>query len=163
MQLRKLDNLFYDENAHLIEVLDKAAGHWDGEKTRGYGIVVIELHGLKFGIPLRSKLRTRKHCFVTVESMTMRKGLDYAKAVLLSKDDYIADATFQIPPAEFRKLRDSQFKISKQFSKYVDRYVKLCTEDPQSTVLQREYGFSTLVNYHVELGIEPPLQAVPAA
>ncbi|MCL8300879.1 MULTISPECIES: type III toxin-antitoxin system TenpIN family toxin [Pseudomonas] len=163
MHVRKLDNLFYEENTHLVEVLDKAAGQWVEEKVRGYGIVVIEFRGLKFGIPLRSNLRSRKHCFVTAKTVREIKGLDYGKAVLLSKEDYVSDAIFQIPPAEFKKLRDGSFHISQQFGKYVERYVQLSIEEPQSTVLTREYRFSTLVNYRVELGIEQPVQALPAA
>ncbi|ARQ77072.1 hypothetical protein B6D87_23100 (plasmid) [Pseudomonas fragi] len=150
MLLRKLETLFYDENTHLVEVLDKTGDHWDAVKTRGYGIVVIELDGLKFGIPLRSHIHPRnKHCFITTE----RKGLDYSKAVLLAKDEYISDVPFQIPNDEIKKLRDSAYVIGKQFSKYVARYVRYTKEDPTASVLKREYLYSTLVNYHAELGI----------
>lgn len=151
MLLRKLEALFYDENTHLVEVLDKTGAHWDASgKTRGYGIVIIELNGLRFGIPLRSHIwKGNKHCFITKD----RKGLDYSKAVLLAKADYVSNVPFQIPNDEIKKLRDKEHIIGKQFGKYVERYVKYASEDPPSMVLQREYRFSTLVNYHVELGI----------
>ncbi|MBU4630932.1 hypothetical protein HRJ41_26005 (plasmid) [Pseudomonas sp. BF61] len=151
MLLRKLETLFYDENTHLVEVLDKSGAHWDSSgKTRGYGIVIIELNGLRFGIPLRSRIRpANKHCFITTD----RKGLDYSKAVLLAKDEYVSNVPFHIPNDEIKKLRDSEHIIGKQFGKYVERYVKYAKADPTATVLQREYLYSTLVNYHVELGI----------
>lgn len=150
MLLRKLENLFYDENTHLVEVLDKTGEQWEPGKTRGYGVVVIELNGLRFGIPLRSHINPRnKHCFITKE----RKGLDYSKAVLLPKDDYISSVPFQIPQDEIQKIREDEHKIGKQFSKYVERYVKYVKTNPEASVLRIEYRFSTLVNYHAELGI----------
>ncbi|MEE3924012.1 hypothetical protein V2K41_18420 [Pseudomonas alliivorans] len=150
MQLRKLEDLFYDENTHLVEVLDKDAGGWVGDKTRGYGIVVFEVRGLTFGIPLRSHVApSNKHSYLTKG----QKGLDFSKAVLLTKEAYIADEAFRIPGAEYQKLRDNEYVIEKKFQRYVDRYIKLCTETPESTVLGYEYRFSTLVNYHLDLGI----------
>ncbi|MGH8350032.1 MAG: hypothetical protein ACRES5_26235, partial [Pseudomonas sp.] len=105
---------------------------------------------LRFGIPLRSRIRpANKHCFITTD----RKGLDYSKAVLLAKDEYVSNVPFQIPNEEIKKLRDSAHIIAKQFGKYVERYVKYAKEDPPASVLQREYLYSTLVNYHAELGI----------
>lgn len=150
MLLRKLENLFYDENTHLVEVLDKTEAEWTAAKTRGYGIVIIELKGLQFGIPLRSTINRRnKHCFITKE----RKGLDYSKAVLLAKAEYVSDVPFQIPTDELKSIRDNEHKIAQQFGKYVERYIKYAKEDPRASVLSREYLYSTLVNYHAELGI----------
>jgi protein AbiQ len=79
--------------------------------------------------------------------------LDYSKAVLLAKDDYVSNVPFQIPNDEIKLLRDGEHIIAKQFSKYVERYIKYAKQGPNASVLQREYRFSTLVNYHVELGI----------
>jgi len=150
MLLRKLENLFYDENTHLVEVLDKTDDRWDAVKTRGYGIVIIELKGLRFGIPLRSHIHPRnKHCFLTTE----RKGLDYSKAVLLAKDEYVSSVPFQIPNDEIGKIRDNEYKIGKQFGKYVERYVQYMKKDPTLSVLRIEYRYSTLINYHTELEI----------
>ncbi len=47
IQLRTLTDQFYADNKGLQEALD---GSNDG-KVRGYGIVVIDLNGLVFGIP----------------------------------------------------------------------------------------------------------------
>lgn len=160
MQLRKLEDRFYEENTHLLEVMDKNTGVWDDNKTRGYGVLVIELNSLRFGIPLRSNIpSSSKHCFFSKKDPNDRKGLDFEKAVLLPKDEYVSALPFQIPRAELVKYRDNEYVIWKKFSKYVDRYVKLCTENPGSSVLKHEYRYSTLVNYHVELGIVVPVTA----
>lgn len=146
MLIQKLEDIFFDENAHLEEVLDKRLGQWDGEKKRGYGIVLIQLNNLRFGIPLRSHI-SHSACFKTVGT----KGLDFSKAVLLAKDEYVSDTPFMIPTAEFVKIKDRTHFIQNKFSKYVEKYVQSVKK--QDINVLKEYRFSTLRNYHVELGI----------
>ncbi len=146
MLIQKLEDAFFDENKHLVEVLDKKNGVWDEEKKRGYGIVLISLDNLRFGIPLRSHIAHRA-CFTTSGT----KGLDYSKSVLLLKDEYISASPFKIPEPEYVKIKDRTVFIGKQFSKYVDRYIYAVGKDDQNIL--RHYRFSTLQNYHAELGI----------
>lgn len=148
MEIKKLEELFYTENTHLKEVLDKdKSGQWNANKTRGYGIVVCEHKGLKFGIPLRSHINHR-FCFITSDN----KGLDFTKAVLLSKDDYISTTPFKIPNDEHTKIVDGAANIRKKFSKYVENYLR-GMEKADDNIL-RPYKYSTLQNYHRELGLE---------
>ncbi|HHA2533729.1 TPA: hypothetical protein ACOEBE_001353 [Stenotrophomonas maltophilia] len=147
MLLLKLEALFFQENAHLVEVLDKNKnGEWDGEKERGYGIAVISHNGLRFGIPLRSNI-SHRFCYRTSAS----KGLDYTKAVLLAKDTYISDRPFMIPSEEYVKIKDRSHHISGQFGKYVNKYVDGVRRADENVL--RDYRFSTLQNYHAELGV----------
>lgn len=147
MLLLKLEAVFFQENAHLVEVLDKnKSGEWNGEKERGYGIAVISHNNLRFGIPLRSHIPHR-FCYRTSDT----KGLDYSKAVLLTKGVYISDRPFMIPSAEYVKIKDRAHHISSQFGKYVDKYVDGVRKADKNVL--REYVFSTLQNYHVELGV----------
>lgn len=148
MDLRKLENLFYDENEHLVEVMDKTAGKWNADKTRGYGVVVVEAGNLRFGIPLRSGIKHR-HAFFTVPGNS--KGLDYSKAVLLTKDEYISDVAFKIPNDEFVLIKEKSHRITEQFTKYVDHYKKGVANLDKNIL--RDYKFTTLQNYHVELGL----------
>lgn len=147
MLIKKLEQSFFNENVHLQEVLDKKLGVWDDEKKRGYGILLIELNSLRFGIPLRSHIN-HKFCFKTVDN----KGLDFSKALLLLKDEYISSSPFMIPAAEFVKIKDAAHIIQRKFSKYVDRYVEIVAKQDRN-VLERNYKFSTLRNYHLELGL----------
>ncbi len=150
VELRKLEDIFYTENTHLVEVLDKKQlGVWDSKKTRGYGIVICDYKGLKFGIPLRSKLHPKNNfCFKTVGD----KGLDFTKSVLLEKDEYISQRPFIIPNAEHTKIIDKAHHITTKFSKYVERYVLAVSKQDKNIL--RNYKFSTLQNYHVHLGID---------
>lgn len=150
MDIRKLTEDFYAENTHLHEVLDKRDTTWIDGKTRGYGIVLIEFNSLKFGIPFRSRI-SHKHCFITKDT----KGLDFSKSVLLIKESYVSDIPFKIPSDELLRVRSNKIDIQKKFSNYVDRYIDACKRDVKGT-LNREYRFTTLINYHNELGLDPP-------
>lgn len=90
MRLKKLTESFYRDNTHLIEALDLKDGHWVRGKTRGYGIAIITIKGLTFGIPLRSNI---KHSGAYITKRAKRefetnKGLDFSKALLLKQDSY---------------------------------------------------------------------------
>ena len=148
MELKKLENVFYVENTHLVEVLDKVNGVWDNHKSRGYGIVVIDLNGLRFGIPLRSVIKHSDSFFTTA---ARNKGLDYRKSVLLVKDEYISVNPFKIPTDEHTRILEKKYSITQAFSKYVKHYVKGIT-NADANIL-KSYAYSTLQNYHKELGL----------
>ena len=147
VELKKLEELFYSENTHLIEVLDKSKmGQWDKNKTRGYGITLCSFKELRFGIPLRSHIK-HHHAFITSDE----KGLDFTKAVLLVKDSYISRDAFEIPRDEFNLLIAKEYVIKERFGKYVERYITAHTKKDAN--MMRQFRFSTLINYHPELGI----------
>lgn len=145
MKIQKLEECFFQENSHLVEVLDKDKSG-ACVKQRGYGVVLIELRGLRFGIPLRSHMN-HKFGFKTKEG----KGLDYSKAVLLSKDEYISAQPFLIPNDEFVQISDRERFITQKFEKYVKNYID-GVKRKDANIL-RSYSFSTLQNYHPELGL----------
>ncbi|ADW71606.1 type III toxin-antitoxin system TenpIN family toxin [Granulicella tundricola] len=147
MLIQKLEPLFFKENTHLVEVLDKSNGIWTAEKSRGYGILVISYNNLRFGIPLRSHIKHQAR-FLTDGT----KGLDYSKAVLLTKDEYISTTPFMIPPDEYVKIKDRTHHINGQFAKYVEKYVTAVQKNDENVL--RNYKFSTLQNYGLELGLK---------
>lgn len=148
MKISKLLPVFYQNNKHLSETLDGTGTR--GEKNRGYGVVVIEVgNGLRFGIPLRSHL-AHNHGFKTIEG----KGLDYSKAVLIKNAAFIGQP-FIIPSEEYVKIKDKEHFITSRFQRYVDRYIKLANKGDLNA-LQQSYRYTTLVNYHAELGITVP-------
>lgn len=156
--LRQLTDKFYEENNHLERILDKERGSTEFlDKGRGYGVVVIDLNGLRFGIPLRSTM-THKYGFATeikrdeVKKKTYRKGLDYTKAVILKDDEYITERSFKIPAEEFDKINDSQEMIKRQFTIFVEKYIT-AVENNDQNLLSKNYRDSSLINYHEELGI----------
>lgn len=114
MQLKKLDNSFYVENAHLKEALDNHNGNWAQGKVRGYGIVIISIGNLSFAIPLRSNIK-HKSAYITVKSSQKGiegKGLDFTKALLISNKKYISNLPFKISANEHKKLADKEHYIT---------------------------------------------------
>ena len=156
MKLKKLDNSFYTENTHLVEVLDNFNGHWQTGKIRGYGVVIISLNNLTFAIPLRSNIR-HQAAYITVKSAVKGikgKGLNFSKALRITKTSYVSNELFKISPSEFKSLKNNEIFITQKFEKYVDHYIKaVCTSD-QHILQNDEYRFSTLINYHAELGLD---------
>lgn len=67
MKRPQCNQSFYTNNTHLIEALDNFNGNWGSEKVRGYGVIVIDLKGLTFAIPLRSNIK-HKAAYITVKS-----------------------------------------------------------------------------------------------
>ncbi len=147
IKLRNLTEQFYTDNNDLEEALDGS----ENGKVRGYGIIVIDINELKFGIPLRSNMNHR-FGFIFERSAKGNKGLDYTKALLIKKDEYIS-RSYKIPSHNFVLLNDNKEKIQSDFSKFVERYVLACNK--QDSNILNNYRYSTLKNYHEELGIQP--------
>lgn len=159
MQLKKLHISFYEENLHLTEVLDfdPVSGGWDIGKVRGHGIVKIEINDLIFAIPVRSNIKHKASFILEVnrrDRAIRGMGLDYSKAMLIRKQTYISDDNFVLRSKEAgKKLKDLEEHITKQFSAYVEKYVKAVRREDRNVLSSIEYRFTTLVNYHEELGI----------
>ena len=158
MQLLKLDSTYYADHTHLIQALDNVGGVWEAGKTRGYGIVLISIKDLTFGIPLRSNIR-HKAAYLTKKNPSVDnvppygKGLDYSKALLISNPAYISTEIFKIPPEEHKKLVSKQPYIAKSFEKYVEKYINAVNKPDLNILNSIEYRHTTLQNYHTELGI----------
>lgn len=140
MDIKKLTPRFYQENQHLKEVLDK---------NRGYGLTIVSFNGLRFGIPIRTNIhKGNNYCFRTIEN----GGLDYQKAVLLIDDEYISPVTFMVKQEEYEKINEHEHFINIHFEKYVKLYIKAHIKNDQR-VINREFKYSTLMNYHAQLGL----------
>lgn len=144
MELRKLTDVFYQNNMHLVEVLDKQKGCWTSHKTRGYGILICEYKRLTFGLPLRSRIM-HPACFRTKG----QAGLDYSKAVLITRPEYVAEVSFKIPFEEYKRILTREMQIKKEFSKYIEHYRHGVLN--KLSYISQDYKYSTLCNYHVEL------------
>lgn len=149
LEIKKLDASFYANNLHLKEVMDKTNGVWDTtSKTRGYGIAVVSINGLTFGIPLRSGMRHNDGFFT---AKNLNKGLDYSKAVLLLNSAFISNESFLIPSDEFVRIKERTVFITTQFESYIKDYIAAIQSGDRNKMFR--FRFSTLCNYHTELGI----------
>lgn len=166
MELKKLDNSFYADNPVLIQALDfdnkiqewmlyDAAGQ---KKTRGHGIVKIELNGLTFAIPVRSNIQHNESFILEVNRSRDRSnkgmGLDYQKAVLIRNAAHISNEVFVLRTKNAgKKLVGKEEHITAMFTRYVEKYIKAVRNNDRNILNSIEYRFTTLVNYHPELDL----------
>ncbi|MGP6457474.1 type III toxin-antitoxin system TenpIN family toxin [Enterobacter ludwigii] len=162
MELKKLDESFYTDNPVVIQALDfnTEKNEWmsHGGKVRGHGIVQIELGGLVFAIPVRSTIKHDASFILEVnrgsDKSNKGMGLDYSKALLIRKAGHVSNNVFVLRTKESgKKLQGKQEHIKRKFTKYVERYVKAVQNGDKNILNDSEYRFSTLVNYHPELGL----------
>ncbi|MEZ8051428.1 MULTISPECIES: hypothetical protein [Vibrio] len=159
MKFNRLSSQFVDKTKGLPEVLI--------DKGRGYCVAEIEYKGLYFAVPLRTKLDHLNGkaikiggaptAFIT-DTVTEAKrglcyrGLDYQKALLL--EDQSKDLSSNYPLSDNSQktiLNDNEFKIGKEFKRYVDSYVRA---QKRNLPFKSNFFKSTLCNYHDELGID---------
>lgn len=156
MKLRKLDNSFYIENSHLKEALDNHGGHWEEGKVRGYGIVIISINNLSFAIPLRSNIKHNSSYITAKDNKNgaKGKGLDFTKALLITKQKYVSNLPFKIQPHEHQQLAGKEHYITQKFKKYISKYISAVQGADNNILRGINYRFSTLCNYHQELGLK---------
>lgn len=161
MELKKLDNSFYIDNPVVLEALDFDASNraWmAGDKVRGHGIVQIELKGLVFAIPVRSNIQHDASLILKVNRGPDRRikgmGLDYSKALLIRKSSHVSNDPFLLKTKEAgRKLQGMENHVTRQFTRYVEKYVKAVQKQDGNILGSADYKYTTLINYHAELGL----------
>jgi len=123
-------DFYYFENHPTVEALSK---------DRPHAVVTVQVENLQFALPLRTNLNHR-FGFSTVDNC----GVDYSKAVLIFNDSDISRDIRLDDNNEFLKIKENERKIVRDFTKYVDGYVKARRN---GNTLPHRYRFSTLVNY----------------
>ncbi|MHC6204290.1 type III toxin-antitoxin system TenpIN family toxin [Breznakiellaceae bacterium SP9] len=149
MEFHRLTSAFYAQFGHCEEILNK--------DDRPYYVLVLEVDGLTYAIPLRSHI-THPFCFIADNSEGQKSGLDYSKAVVIAdKILYIDPTPVTIRQHEFNALKQKEFQIKQQFSSYAAAYRKEISrrlQNPDLPVSAR-CRYSSLKYFHKELGINP--------
>lgn len=150
----KLSPVFYNNfsQSNYPELLMKT--------NRPYFFLIIDINNFKFAIPLRTNIR-HKYCFRT--NPNSLSGLDYSKSILISNLSFInKNDTIKIDSSEHRSIQLNKFVIKKEFTKYVDTYIKNIklldskiniNTDRKNKMLQY-CKCSTLQYFHNELKIQ---------
>ncbi|WP_312755987.1 type III toxin-antitoxin system TenpIN family toxin [Rummeliibacillus suwonensis] len=158
MEFHELSSDFYADNSHLVEVLDKdSAGNFK-DKGRGYAVLLVEIKGYKFAIPLRStmhighKFNFTTRIYKSGSGRKVRHGLDYSKAVIITSATHVNKDLFKLKlKSDYVKIDNKEAKIYSDFEKVLDKYI-LAVKNNDKNILN-EFRFSTLQNYHLELGL----------
>ncbi len=148
LELKYLSTKFYTQHAPTLkERLLK--------DTRPYCVLLIEIKGLKFALPLRSNLPKREGVGIkTIENPNNKgrfKGIDFSKAILITDDSLLKPDMVQLKDKqELLNIQGNQKRIVREFKKYVSGYI---TAMKNNKTLDSKYEFTTLQNYHIELKI----------
>ena len=147
MEFHRLSAAFYAQFSQFEEILTN--------KERPYYVLLLELNGLTYAIPLRSHIK-HPYCFVADSTSGQKSGLDYSKTVVITDTaQYIDPASVTIRQHEYNFLKQREYLIRKQFSSYIVSYKKeVCRRLknpalPVSTLCL----YSSLKYFHKELGI----------
>ena len=115
------------------------------KQNRPYIVFLIELEGHRWAVPFRSHIRHRYAFFTDPEN---RCGIDYSKAVVVDKPEYIDEKTRpHLRPNEFEALRGNEYAVQKGFEKYLKLYKKAVRSGHPRYRSLVEY--STLQNYEL--------------
>lgn len=135
------------------------------DKSRGHGIMVININDLLVAIPLRSKLKVHmqsaKH--IIPYGTYVNDGKEYLKGLDLSKITFIEERHVAINKNYiFKDEKEKEFylgnfnRIKLRVNNYIEGYVEVCkkielSKDVSSPI--RKYRFTTLKNFHAPLNI----------
>lgn len=136
-----ITNDFFLDHEHLKEIEKK--------DTRPYAMVKVQMNEIEFFLPLRSGI-THKHLFQTDKDN--KCGVDYSKAIIVNDPKYIDSKQPYIRPNEYRALLGKEYQLKVGMEKYIKDYKKALRKQ-HIHEYKNLCKFSTLQNYHIELGI----------
>ena len=146
MEFHRLSAVFYTEFGMCEDILTK--------DNRPYYVLILELDGLTYAIPLRSHI-THPYCFIADNSAGLNSGIDYSKAIVITESQFIDSSPVTIRQKEYNIYKKREYQIKKQFSSYVAQYKKEIRRRQKNPTLPVSSlcRFSSLVYFHKELGL----------
>ena len=148
MEFHRLSTVFYAQFGQCDEILTK--------ENRPYYVLILELDGLTYAIPLRSHI-THPYCFVVDISDGQNSGLDFSKAVVIvDSAQYIDPAPVTIRQHEYNIYKQQEYLIRRQFSSYVASYKKQVRRRLKNPALPVSAlcRYASLKYFHRELGLD---------
>jgi len=148
MEFHRLSATFYSQFGQHEEILKK--------EERPYYVLLLELDGLTYAIPLRSHI-THSYCFIADSSSGQNSGLDYSKAVvIIDTSQYIDPSPVTIRQHEYNVYKQREHHIRKQFSSYVAMYKKEIRRRLKNPALPVSSlcRYASLKYFHQELGLD---------
>ena len=132
---------FYKDYANCTEIEQK--------RLRPYVMLIVQIDNLTFALPLRSHI---KHCYAFITDEINSCGVDYSKAVVVSKPEYIDNKRQpRIRPNEYKVLVRKERTVTQEFMNYLADYKKAVKERANRT--SYTYKYCTLQYFHKELGL----------
>ena len=142
---------YFVQNQHFVEMLDPK--NIENKKRRMY-LLSIKINEKNCLIPFRSNISNAPHraVFPLPTQSRPSAGLDFRKMLIVSDYNQIERVGKHILPKKQKKILDENIKrIETYITSYIKGYKRATKNHLQYTI--SEYKFSTLHNFHQELGI----------
>jgi protein AbiQ len=142
---------FFVENPNFVEMLDPF--DLPKQTARQYLYVNVKYKGNNILVPLRRNIGSNLKLYYPVPSKTRpNAGLDYRKMLIVNNEAYIEIPSSQrLADSQTKIINDNYDTIEKSVIKYIEGYIKSANKNREHR--DYEYSFSTLHNFHEELGI----------
>ena len=115
--------------------------------TRPYVMLMIKIDNLTFAIPIRSHLR---HQYGFITNKETQAGLDYSKAIIILKPEYISDKQrITITKKEMMTISSYKDVIIEDFKRFLHTYKRKIKNNLSEALLR----YSSLQYFHKELGL----------
>lgn len=111
------------------------------KQGRPYIEVIVEVDGIRFGVPLRSSI---KHPYALLTDRENGCGLDFSKSVVIIKEEYIEkNRRPKIRENEYKYLMGKDYIVKQKLKKYIRGYKK-AKENPGNPRNRDMLLYSTL-------------------
>jgi protein AbiQ len=143
---------YFRDKRDFVEMLD--SGDVNKQSSRSYLRVSAEHNGFVFFVPLRKKINfCDKRMGYSLPSETRADaGLDFRKALIVNENEYfLSPKQGRVSPLQTKKIESERARIEYLFFNYVNGYVKAARKKREK--IDTLYKFSTLHNFHAELGV----------
>lgn len=145
---------FFQDNKDFVEMLDPLD---IGKQTqRNYVFLTINYKDNTFLVPLRTHMQPEKRFgiigYAVPSSEKPNAGLDFRKMLIINNPEYIEIPEYcKIPKSQENIINENFSKINELAINYINGYVKAAIKNREH--IEPKYCFSTLHNFHKELGI----------
>ena len=137
------------------------------DNARGHGVMILDINNKLIAIPLRSgisdNLKNSSHLFPYTsykrhDGKMCLKALDFSKLTIIEEKDIDNSKIYHFKnPNEKNFYLKNSNRIFSRVKNYVNKYIKICSriENGEAVTFRTltPYRFSTLRNFHNELGI----------
>lgn len=152
MKIKTIKDKYFTDNI-LVECLENK------NEKRPYLYFLVTYDGNNFYIPFRSTLNERGNLNKIINviaydvpySKKPYAKLDYSKMLIINDDSYIKNDAV-IDSIQYKLVKNNITNIEKHAINYINGYIKAFHKN--RIHIDNRYKFSTLINYHKELGLD---------
>ena len=111
------------------------------KENRPYTQIVVKIKNMTFAVPLRSNISHKNDVIWT--DKIKKHGLDFTKAVLILKDEYIKNNHPKIKEYEYKRLIGMEHRAVQKMEKHIENYKK-AKNNPHNKYDRMYCEYSTL-------------------